>query len=61
VVRGVLIKNEMAIAQYAATQGFDWSRITSNSESEQRECGDAEQTKRLTLGTPSLSRGSAMT
>ena len=30
VVRAVLIQNEKAFAQYAATQGFDWSRITSN-------------------------------
>ena len=30
VVRAVLIQNEKAFAQYAAVQGFDWSRITSN-------------------------------
>lgn len=30
VVRAVLIQNEKAFAQYAAIQGFDWSRITSN-------------------------------
>src|SRR3954470_13469965 len=29
VVRAVLIQNEKAFAQYAATQGFDWTRITS--------------------------------
>ena len=29
VVRAVLIQNEKAFAQYAATQGFDWSKITS--------------------------------
>jgi uncharacterized membrane protein YkvA (DUF1232 family) len=29
VVRAVLIQNEKAFAQYAASQGFDWSRITS--------------------------------
>ena len=30
VVRAVLIQNERAFAVYAATQNFDWSRITSN-------------------------------
>ena len=30
VVRAVLIQNEKTFALYAATQGFDWSRITSN-------------------------------
>ena len=30
VVRAVLIQNEKAFAKYAAVQGFDWSRITSN-------------------------------
>jgi uncharacterized membrane protein YkvA (DUF1232 family) len=29
VVRAVLIQNEKAFAQYAAVQGFDWSKITS--------------------------------
>jgi len=29
VVRAVLIQNEKAFAQYAAAQGFDWTRITS--------------------------------
>ena len=29
VVRAVLIQNEKAFAQYAAAQGFDWSKITS--------------------------------
>jgi uncharacterized membrane protein YkvA (DUF1232 family) len=29
VVRAVLIQNERAFAQYAETQGFDWSKITS--------------------------------
>jgi uncharacterized membrane protein YkvA (DUF1232 family) len=30
VVRAVLIQNEKAFAQYAAAQGVDWARITSN-------------------------------
>src|SRR6266571_1782127 len=30
VVRAVLIQNEKAFAQYAATQGLSWSKITSN-------------------------------
>ena len=30
VVRAVLIQNEKVFAQYAAVQGFDWSKITSN-------------------------------
>ncbi len=29
VVRAVLIQNEKAFAQYAASQGFDWAQITS--------------------------------
>ena len=29
VVRAVLIQNEKVFAQYAASQGFDWSKITS--------------------------------
>ena len=29
VVRAVLIQNEKAFAQYASTQGFNWSKITS--------------------------------
>ncbi|MEO8429236.1 MAG: hypothetical protein ABI651_19265 [Verrucomicrobiota bacterium] len=29
VVRAVLIQNEKTFAQYAAVQGFDWSKITS--------------------------------
>lgn len=30
VVRAVLIQNEHAFARYAAAQGFDWLKITSN-------------------------------
>ena len=30
VVRAVLIQNEKAFAKYAAAQGVDWSKITSN-------------------------------
>ena len=31
VVRAVLIQNEKAFAKYAATQGLNWAKITSNS------------------------------
>ena len=30
VVRAVLIQNEKAFAQYAATQGLNWTKVTSN-------------------------------